>query len=75
MRARVRDEGSGIGQFSATYNGAWILMEYDPERHLLTWEQDEDLPAGAGEWIVEASDKAGNVARQAVTVNLPEDVR
>lgn len=75
LRAAVRDEGSGIGEFSATYNGAWILMEYDPERHLLTWEQDEDLPAGPGEWVVEVSDQAGNVTRQAVRVNLPADVR
>lgn len=75
LRARVRDLGSGIGEFGGTYNGAWILMAYDPEHDVLTWEQDEDLPVGPGEVVFEVRDEAGNVARQSVNVTLPESAR
>jgi len=75
IRVEIDDDGSGIGAYRATYNGEWLLMEYDPERKLLTWEQDEDLPAGAGELVVTVTDNVGNTSTRSVTARLPAVLR
>ncbi|MCH7909603.1 MAG: hypothetical protein IIB38_08305 [Candidatus Hydrogenedentes bacterium] len=62
--------GSGVDEFSATYNGRWLLMEYDPEMESLTWEQDENLPAGKGTVEFRVSDRAGNVAVERVDFEI-----
>ncbi len=64
IRARALDKGSGIETWRATYNGKWLLVQYDPEQDMLTWEQDEDLPAGPGTLAIEVRDYAGNAARR-----------
>jgi len=70
IRAHAIDLGSGIDAFRATYNGKWLLVEYDPEQDLLNWERDEDLPAGAGTLAIEVRDHAGNVTRREVALTL-----
>ena len=60
VQASVSDIGSGIVGFNVTCNGQWLLAAYDPERGLLTWEQDEDLPAPPRQFIFTLSDRAGN---------------
>jgi hypothetical protein len=72
IRLGATDGGSGIDTFNATFGDRWLLMEYDPEQDLLTWERDEDLPAGEETLVVEVTDRAGNLARRQVTLRIPE---
>jgi hypothetical protein len=34
---------SGIDTYSATLNGEWILMEYEPKRNTLTYNFDDKI--------------------------------
>ncbi len=63
FRIKVGDNLSGLDQWSATLDGKWILMEYDPKRGDLehTFDVHSDLP-GAHELKVEAIDERGNRA-------------
>lgn len=65
IRAKVRDEGSGLKRVDAWCDTNWLLMAYDPEHDQVTWEQDMDLPAGAHQLRFRAVDEAGN-AREVV---------
>ncbi len=61
--ATISDNESGIANFDVTLNGEkWLLFEYDPERNVLEWEGDEDLPEGTQTIVVTVSDQAGNRA-------------
>lgn len=62
ITATVADTGSGLESVDLSVGGRWLLAAYDPERHRLEWERDEDLPAGRQELILRAKDKAGNVS-------------
>ena len=68
IRASVSDVGSGIETITVTCNGHWLLMEYDPERGVINWARDEDLPAGRKELVFTVADAAGNstVCKRAV---------
>lgn len=70
IHATILDVGSGIYKFSATLNGQWLLMEYDPERGLLSWERDEDLPEGEGTLTFRVVDGAGNVTTREVQIQV-----
>lgn len=56
----VRDNGSGIDQYEVLCGGDWLLTAYDPERNVLEWERDRDLPAGAESVNVKVTDASGN---------------
>lgn len=58
----VEDRGSGIADWTATYRDEWLLMAYDPELNLLSWEKDVALTEGDGKLVVEVTDNAGNVS-------------
>ena len=62
IRATISDVGSGIAGITVTCNGQWLLMEYDPERDLIEWERDHDLPEGPKELVFTISDAADNAA-------------
>lgn len=70
IRASIADTGSAISEFSATYNGRWLLMEYDPEQQKMEWEQDEDLPVGEGTVEFRVTDGAGNVSVERVSFEV-----
>lgn len=70
IHAVITDLGSGIDTFEARFNGQWLLMAYDPERDLLEWEQDEDLPLGEGSLEFRATDAAGNTRARTVTIRV-----
>jgi len=70
ISADVGDDGSGILSWEATWNGEWLLMEYDPEQKRIEWEQDEDLPTGPGELIVRIVDRAQRVTEKRVQVTI-----
>jgi len=72
IRACVTDIGSGIGEITVTCAGQWLLMEYDPERELIEWARDEDLPAGECELEFRVTDAADNTAAVAPTIHVAE---
>lgn len=39
----ISDDLSGINTYSATLNGEWILMEYEPKRNTLTYNFDDRI--------------------------------
>jgi hypothetical protein len=71
IRATVSDQGSGIAEVTATCNGQWLLMAYDPEGDRVTWERDEDLPSGPKEIVFTAIDRAGNTTTCSRTIAGP----
>ena len=60
LNIKVADAGSGVAEVSATCDGQWILMEYDPERELAEWARDEDLRPGSHTVVFRAVDRTGN---------------
>ena len=59
---RIRDNLSGIKDFSATINGNWLLMNFDPKKDLIWSErQNENIPL-KGELYVSVTDNCGNTA-------------
>ena len=41
LSVRISDDLSGIDTYSATLNGEWILMEYEPKSNTLTYNFDD----------------------------------
>ena len=72
IHARVQDTGSGIREYSITFRGNWLLAAYDPEREIIEWEQDEDLPSGPGDLVFRITDHAGNVTHRTLTIIVPD---
>jgi len=71
VRATVTDHGSGVKDITVTCNGQWLLMKYDPERNLIEWARDEDLPPGPKELLFSVSDEAGNTTTRRRTIAGP----
>jgi hypothetical protein len=59
----VADDGAGIEDYEVTAGGDWLLTAYDPERNVLEWERDRDLPAAATSLAIVVTDGAGNTTR------------
>jgi murein DD-endopeptidase MepM/ murein hydrolase activator NlpD len=64
FRIKVRDNLSGVDQWSAQLDGKWILLEYDPDAATLThtFDRFSDQP-GRHEFSLEVRDERGNVSR------------
>ena len=43
LQLKIDDDLSGIGNYRATINGKWILMEYDYKKDTLTYDFDDDI--------------------------------
>ena len=41
LSLKISDDLSGIDTYSATLNGDWILMEYEPKTNTLTYNFDD----------------------------------
>lgn len=39
----ISDDLSGVNEYSATLNGEWILMEYEPKRNTITYNFDDKI--------------------------------
>lgn len=64
FKVRIKDNLSGIAQWSAKLNGRWILMEYEPKTNTLEHHFDKySSQPGKQEFELEVSDERGNVAR------------
>jgi len=71
IKADIADRGSGIKEITVTCGDQWLLMEYDPERGVVQWLQDEDLPRGTQRLMFTVSDRAGNETRVTRIVEIP----
>ena len=43
LSLKISDDLSGIKNYTATLNGEWILMEYEPKTNTLTYNFDERI--------------------------------
>lgn len=58
---KISDELSGIKSYKGSIDGAWILMEYDAKKDLLTYRFDNDkVSKGKHEFLLVVKDKKGN---------------
>ncbi|MEX0273545.1 MAG: M23 family peptidase, partial [Flavobacteriaceae bacterium] len=58
---RIADDLSGIDTYSATLNGKWVLMEYEPKTKTLTYNFDDRIADQTQcELEVTVTDNVGN---------------
>ncbi len=61
LSLKISDDLSGISSYSATLNGRWILMEYEPKTRTLTYNFDDQiLGQQQCNLEVEVTDNVGN---------------
>ncbi|MEE9364736.1 MAG: M23 family metallopeptidase [Cellulophaga sp.] len=61
LKVSISDDLSGIRSYSATLNGNWILMEYEPKKNTLTYNfEDTILKAKSYKLKVVVTDNVGN---------------
>jgi len=64
----ISDDLSGIDTYSATLNGEWILMEYEPKTKTLTYNFDDKiLDHKQCELKVIVKDNVGNTTKYEVS--------
>lgn len=61
LKMTIKDELSGIKEYTATINGEWVLMEYDPKRNRLTHYFDKNLKSGKHIFKILVSDSKDNL--------------
>ncbi len=69
LSLEIADNLSGVAEYSATLNGEWILMEYEPKTRTLTYtfgDRSGDTPQCDLEVVV--TDNVGNSSRYQATV-------
>lgn len=69
LSLEIADDLSGIATYTATLNGEWVLMEYEPKDRTLTYTFDDrswDTPQCDLEVVV--ADNVGNTTRYQATV-------
>ena len=63
LSLRISDDLSGIDSYTATLNGQWILMEYEPKTKTITYNFDDKiLNTTQCDLRVEVTDNVGNTA-------------
>lgn len=61
LSLRITDDLSGIDSYSATINGEWVLMEYEPKKNTITYNFDDKiLDKTQCELVVTVKDNVGN---------------
>jgi hypothetical protein len=65
---KVSDNLSGIKKYTATLDGKWILMEYDPKKNRMYYNIDQHFPKGKHIFKLLLQDSKGNQA--VVKMNL-----
>ena len=63
IRLSINDHETGIKNYRPSLNGHWILMEYNPKLHTLTYHFDQYFKKGKNELQVVVSDEVGNISR------------
>lgn len=68
FRFKVQDDLSGVDTWSATLDGKWIMLVYDPKAKTLTHRFDRfSEGSGTRTLVVEATDERGNRTRSTHT--------
>jgi len=63
LKFNIYDDLSGIKSYSASINGEWILLKYDPKTKSITYDADEYLKlADSYQFELTVTDSKGNVA-------------
>ncbi|MBR4621687.1 MAG: M23 family metallopeptidase [Salinivirgaceae bacterium] len=63
LKFTIDDDLAGIKSYSASINGEWILLKYDPKTKSITYEADEYLKmADSYQLELMVTDNCGNVA-------------
>lgn len=62
IKIKIEDDLTGIDDFRASLNGAWLLMDWDPKNNLLVYYKDEHMKAGKNTFRLEVSDAVKNSA-------------
>lgn len=62
LRFTASDDFSGLASYRATVDGKWVLLEYEPKKHLFWYTFDEHVKKGSHQLSIEMTDKMGNVA-------------
>lgn len=63
LSIHISDDLSGINTYSATLNGEWILMEYEPKKNTLTYNFDDKiLDKKQCKLVVTVTDNVGNTS-------------
>jgi hypothetical protein len=60
---RISDNLSGIGKIDAYLDGKWLLMQYDYKTNLIWSDPLDGKQPLKGHFVLEVSDKAGNVKK------------
>ncbi len=61
LSLRISDDLSGIDSYSATLNGKWILMEYEPKTNTITYNFEDNISNETeNELVVTVTDNVGN---------------
>ncbi len=61
LSLEIKDDLSGIDTYSASLNGEWILMEYEPKTNTLTYNFDDlKLDKNQFELVILVTDNVGN---------------
>ena len=71
LQATIADWGSGVASWDILQDNKWLLTSYDPERHHIAWERDEDLIPGERTITFRVTDYAGNTTTETRTVIVP----
>ena len=64
----VIDNLSGVKTYTASLDGKWILMEYDPKKNRMYYKLDEHFPKGSHKFQLLVRDAKGN--KTIVKMNL-----
>ena len=61
LSLKISDDLSGIDSYSATLNGKWILMEYEPKTNTITYDfEDKTFDQTQFDLEVKVTDNVGN---------------
>lgn len=64
----VKDNLAGIDSYTATLNGAWVLLEFDPKNNVLYYVKDNRFLEGQNTLRLRVSDKVNNISELNITV-------
>jgi len=68
LKVKISDDGSGIKNWKATLDGAWVLMQYNHKKNILTYNfTDKTLVSSKHIFKIAVSDNVGNTTNRSIT--------
>ncbi len=68
LNFKVSDDISGIDKYTATLDGKWILLKYDPKKSKLYYDIDKHFTLGKHNFKIIVSDAKGNIASKSYSL-------